>query len=158
MNNVDFFTGEKPDIAQWLKEAKEQHSAEECGMYLVHNGVVRATPRSLFRDGAKNLGHDAQRVYATPRALVRDGAKNQQKVKSLSFSYLPEKVLPVISETKKMPGIFFVRVWLNRGQLKVGDDMMFVLVGGDIRPHVIRALEFLVGELKEHCVTETEIS
>ncbi|HHW94254.1 MAG TPA: molybdenum cofactor biosynthesis protein MoaE [Clostridiaceae bacterium] len=136
MNNNDFFTGEKPDITQWLKEAKEQHDAEECGMYLVHNGVVRATPR----------------------AQVREGAKNQQKVQSLSFSYLPEKVLDAISETKQMPGIFFVRVWLNCGQLKVGDDMMFALIGGDIRPRVFKALEFLVGRLKDHGLIEIEKS
>ena len=32
-----------------------------------------------------------------------------------------------------------------------------VLVGGDIRPHVIDALQALVGEIKTRCVTETEI-
>ena len=57
-----------------------------------------------------------------------------------------------------MPGIRTVRVWLNSGELTVGDDIMLVLVGGDIRPHVVDALQALVGELKQHCVTETEIS
>ncbi len=33
---------------------------------------------------------------------------------------------------------------------------MLVLIGGDIRPHVIDALQSLVGEIKNHCVTETE--
>ena len=57
-----------------------------------------------------------------------------------------------------MAGIVYVRVWLNEGLLSVGDDIMLVLVGGDIRPHVIDALQALVGELKNHCVTEEEIS
>ena len=35
---------------------------------------------------------------------------------------------------------------------------MCVLVGGDIRPHVIDALQFLVGKLKSECVTELEHS
>ena len=33
---------------------------------------------------------------------------------------------------------------------------MLVLVGGDIRPHVIDALQSLVGTLKSQCVTEEE--
>ena len=43
-----------------------------------------------------------------------------------------------------------------QGELAVGDDIMFVLVGGDIRPHVIGALQQLVGTLKNECVTELE--
>ena len=38
------------------------------------------------------------------------------------------------------------------------DDIMLVLVGGDIRPHVIDALQFLVGKLKTECVSEKEIN
>ena len=56
-----------------------------------------------------------------------------------------------------MPGIRYARVWLASGELKVGDDIMLVLVGGDIRPHVIDALQALVGEIKTRCVTETEV-
>ena len=33
---------------------------------------------------------------------------------------------------------------------------MYVLIGGDIRPHVVDALQSLVGTLKKECVTETE--
>ena len=61
-----------------------------------------------------------------------------------------------IEAARAMPGIRYVRVWLNRGKLAVGDDIMLVLVGGDIRPHVVDALQALVGELKTNCVTETE--
>ena len=60
--------------------------------------------------------------------------------------------------TLAMDGIFYVRAWLNEGELAVGDDIMFVLVGGDIRPHVIDALQHLVGRLKSECVSEVEQS
>jgi len=53
-------------------------------------------------------------------------------------------------------GIFYVRVWLNEGQLELGDDIMYVLIGGDIRPHVVDALQFLVEKIKSECVTEIE--
>ena len=56
-----------------------------------------------------------------------------------------------------MDGISIVRVWVNSGRLKVGDDIMYALVGGDIRPHVIAALEALVDRIKTDCITETEL-
>ena len=41
--------------------------------------------------------------------------------------------------------------------MQVGDDIMYVLVGGDIRPHVVDGLQFLVEQLKTQCVTEAEL-
>lgn len=38
-----------------------------------------------------------------------------------------------------------------------GPQTIAVLVGGDIRPRVIEALQFIVGKLKSECVTEQEI-
>ena len=35
---------------------------------------------------------------------------------------------------------------------------MYVLVGGDIRPHAVDALQFLVGRLKSECVRERELN
>ncbi len=55
-----------------------------------------------------------------------------------------------------MPGIGYVRVWLASGELTVGDDIMLVLIGGDIRPHVVDALQALVGTIKNECVSEVE--
>lgn len=123
-----------PSIDEWLKEAKADPMALQEGMYLVHNGVVRQTPK----------------------AKVRQGIDDGSMVRGMEFSYDEVKVNEVIAETHKMDGIFHVRVWLNEGQLELGDDIMYVLIGGDIRPHVIDALQFLVGRIKNECVTEIE--
>ncbi len=119
---------------EWLKEAKKAPAALQEGMYLVHNGIVRQTPK----------------------AKVRQGIDDGSQVKGMTFAYDAAKVDAVIAETYKMEGIFHVRVWLNEGQLELGDDIMYVLIGGDIRPHVIDALQFLVGKIKSECVTEIE--
>ena len=126
---------ESPSMDVWPKEAKQDESASKIGMYLVHNGIVRQSAK----------------------AKVRQGAENTKPVTGLIFSYDQEKVDATIAETHKMDGIYYLRVWLNEGQLAVGDDIMYVLVGGDIRPHVVDALQFLVGNIKSECVTETEI-
>jgi molybdopterin synthase catalytic subunit len=74
----------------------------------------------------------------------------------MDFSYDAAKVEAAIQEARRLPGIYYIRVWLNQGELKVGDDVMYVLIGGDIRPHVVDALQTLVGQIKSQCVVETE--
>ena len=36
-------------------------------------------------------------------------------------------------------------------------SLMLVLIGGDIRPHVVDALQYLVGRIKDQCVSEQEL-
>ena len=123
-----------PSMDAWLREAKAHESAPLCGMYLTHNGTVRQTAK----------------------AKVRYGEENTRAVTGMIFSYDEEKVDAVIADAYKLEGIYYIKVWLNEGQLKMGDDIMYVLIGGDIRPRVVDALQFLVGKLKNECVTEIE--
>ena len=123
-----------PSIDLWLKEAKQHESAPKIGMYLTHNGVVRQSAK----------------------AKVRQGAEDTKPVTGLYFSYDANKVDEVIAATYKMDGIYYIRVWLNEGELNVGDDIMYVLIGGDIRPRVVDALQYMVGRIKNECVIETE--
>lgn len=125
---------ERPSMDAWLEEAKRAEHAPEIGMYLTHNGVVRRSAK----------------------AKVRYGQEEAEVVTGMFFSYDQEKVDAAVAAAYQMPGIYYVRVWLNEGELQVGEDLMYVLVGGDIRPHVVDALQYLVGRLKEECVTELE--
>ena len=124
-----------PSIDEWLREVKKDPEALQEGMFLVHNGIVRQTPK----------------------AKVRQGVDDGSLIQGMMFSYDAEKVEAAIAETRKMDGIFHVKVWLNEGHLELGDDIMYVLIGGDIRPHVVDALQFLVETIKTTCVIETEI-
>lgn len=125
---------ERPSVDAWLREAKNAPGAAGCGMYLVHNGTVRETAR----------------------AMVREGASDTAPVAGMSFSFDAEKVERAIEAARAMPGIGYVRVWLNEGELSLGDDIMLVLIGGDIRPHVVDTLQSLVGTIKNECVRERE--
>ena len=44
---------QEPSIDQWLKEAKQDPQAAQCGMFLTHNGVVRITPKAQVREIAE---------------------------------------------------------------------------------------------------------
>ena len=125
-----------PSMDAWLKEAKTHESAPKIGMYLVHNGTVRQSAK----------------------AKVRYGEENTKDVTGMVFSYDPQKVDAVIADAYKLEGIYYIKVWLNEGQLSLGDDIMYVLIGGDIRPRVVDALQYLVGRIKNECVIETELN
>ena len=127
---------DSPSIDAWLKEAKAHESAPKIGMYLTHNGTVRQSAK----------------------AKVRYGADSTKPVTGMLFSYDQEKVDGIIADTYKMDGIYYIKVWLNEGELTMGDDIMYVLIGGDIRPRVVDALQYLVGRIKNECVVETELN
>ena len=127
---------QSPSMDAWLQEAKAHPSAPKIGMYLTHNGIVRETAK----------------------AQVRHGEQNTLAVTGMEFSYDAEKVDAVVADTYRMDGIYYIKVWLNEGTLNVGDDIMYVLIGGDIRPRVVDALQYLVGRIKNECVIEKELN
>ena len=124
-------------VNTWLTEAKQHESAGKIGMYLMHNGVVRQTSRAQVRDGAPE--------------------SNAVPVIAMEFRYDAEKLEQAVEDTYKLPGIYYIRTLLAEGRLQAGDDIMYVLIGGDIRPRVMDALDYLVGRIKAECVYEQEI-
>lgn len=124
-----------PSMDAWLKEAKAHESAAKIGMYLTHNGTVRQTAK----------------------AMVRAGATDTKPVTGMEFDFDQAKVDGCIADAYRLEGVYYIKVWMNRGTLEAGDDIMYVLIGGDIRPHVVEALNYLVGRLKSECVTEVEL-
>lgn len=124
-----------PSMDQWLEEAKTSDVADQCGMFLVHNGVVRITPKAQVREGKEGIGDVTQ----------------------VEFSYDTEGVEAAIQEALTWKGVYYVKVWLNEGALSVGESIMYVLIGADIRPNCIDALQKLVGKIKNDLVVEKEI-
>ena len=116
-----------PRFETWLDEIKTGPESARIGMYLMHNGVVRGTRR----DGTPVTGMD--------------------------LTYDRERLSAIIAEIEERPGVVAVRVWINEGQLTVGDEIMRVLVGGDIRENVFGALQEMVRLIKTECVKEREI-
>lgn len=115
-----------PDISAWIDEVKHGPGSEGIGMILIHRGIVRGHSRSGDPVGAMDLGVDRARLAE------------------------------VLSDARTWPGIIAVRCWVNEGHLEVGDDIMSVLVAGDIRDNVLSALERLVSLIKTEVVSEVE--
>ena len=125
---------QEPSMDEWITEAKQSENADQCGMFLFHNGIVRATAKAQVREG-----------------------QEKPPVAQVDFSYDAEGLEKAIAEALTWDGIYYVKVWLNEGVLEVGQSIMYVLIGGDIRPRCVDALQKLVGHIKNDLVVEKEI-
>lgn len=124
----------EPSMDQWLAEAKASENADKCGMFLTHNGVVRATAKAQVRAG-----------------------EQKPPVAQVDFSYDAAGVEAAVAEALTWDGVYYVKVWLNEGVLNVGESIMYVLIGADIRPRCIDALQNLVSKIKNDLVVEKEL-
>jgi len=114
-------------IEQWLDEIKATADPNELGMILVHNGIVRGMSKKGEAVGKMLLTHDAAGL---------------------------EKL---IEQYERKDGVVDIRVWINSGELHVGDDIMLVLVAGRFRTDVLPVFESLIGKIKGEIVSEREI-
>ena len=114
-------------IDRWMEEIKLRANPEELGMILVHNGIVRAT------------------------------SKSGNPVRSMKLSYDKEKLDSIVLTLKQKPGVVDIRVWINAGDLQVGDDIMFLVVAGKFRTDVLPVFEELLSVIKREIVTEQEV-
>jgi molybdopterin synthase catalytic subunit len=63
----------------------------------------------------------------------------------------------VIPTFRQRTGVVEVKVWINSGNLKVGDNIMFVLVAGRFRTDILPVFEELLSLIKNEIITEEEV-
>ena len=110
-----------------LDQIKNHPDYADVGMVLSHNGVVR----SFSRDG--------------------------RKVTGLSIKVDHRKLTEIVTAQKKRSGIVEILVDIvPDGSLTVGDDVMYLVVAGDIRENVIAVLSDTLNQIKATVTTKTE--
>ena len=115
------------NIAKMLDEIKTHPDFEKVGMILCHNGVVRAT--------------------------TRDG----RKVKGLKVSVDHAKLEQILIEQSQKSGIVDIQVNIVENKnLAVGDDIMHLIVAGDIRENVISVLRETLDAIKTKVTKKIE--
>lgn len=115
------------NVQEWFEDVKKNLDFDKVGMILCHNGVVRGYSRS------------------------------GKKVRSMELEVRRNLLGGLVSEMKRHAGIVEIKVWVNEGILNVGDDIMYVLVAGDIRENVFSTLKEIVFRVKKEIVVEKEI-
>ena len=117
----------KMDIKQLFHKIKNHPDYEKAGMILCHNGIVRSTSR----DGKPVTGLTVQVDHA--------------------------RLHSIIEEHKQDPGIIEILVEIQENQrLSVGEDVMVLLVAGDIRENVIHTLQSTLDAIKSTATQKTE--
>jgi molybdopterin synthase catalytic subunit len=89
--------------------------------------------------------------------VVRESSRNGRRVRGLRVSVDHERLAEIIRAAKGMPGIVDVRVSIQEEKdLGIGDDVMFLVVAGDIREHVLDALSWALNTIKSQATRKTE--
>jgi len=118
------------DISQAITELKRQPGfTDHVGMILIHNGVVRNWSR-----------HSHKTVTAL------DVRPDRAKIEALRQEYL------------KRPGIYAIIIEAKEGRFQPGDDLLFIIVAGDIRENIKPVLAELLDRVKAEAITKKEIT
>ena len=89
--------------------------------------------------------------------IVRRSSRDGRPVKGLRVAVDHRKLAKVIAEQKQRPGIveILVEIFAER-DLSVGDDVMYLVVAGDIRENVIAVLQDTLNAIKTTVTSKTE--
>ena len=88
-------------------------------------------------------------MIASHLGLVRETSLSGKRVTGIHVRFDREAIDGIINDSKKLPGIIEVLVETRDGHLNVGDEIMAVVVGGDIRDRVFPALIETVDRIKK---------
>ena len=110
-----------------IEKVKSNPQFSKAGMILCHNGVVRDTSR--------------------------DG----RKVSGLQVGVDHTRLDKIIETHKRRPGIVDIQVEIAENRkLEIGEDVMFLVVAGDIRENVIDCLRIVLVAIKTTVTQKTE--
>ena len=109
-----------------VEKVKRETDPEKVGMIACHNGVVRATSREGL------------------------------PVEHLDIDLDSEVWEQILQEMRSQPGIAAIEAHLHTGRRQIGEDLLLIVVAGDIRENVFPVLEKTVNRLKREAVFKEE--
>ena len=116
------------DISKTIAAMKQDPAfAENVGMVLIHNGTVRGWSRG-----------------------------DHSPVSRIEVVADEDKVEEIRVQIEQMEGIFKVVVEAHSGVMQPGDDLLFLIVAGDIRENVKPALALLLDRIKSEAISKKE--
>ena len=95
-------------------------------------------------------------MIATHLGIVRGNSLDGRLVSEIEVTYDHQVLKNIVDNSRLLPGIVDVIVEVNEGLLKVGDILMFVAIGGDVRDHVFPALINTVERIKKEAGQKKE--
>ena len=118
------------DISKRIAEMKQQPGFKDnVGMILIHNGTVRGWSRN----------------------------ENKKEVVALEVTPDYEKIEEIRQEFLKREGIFDIVTEALSGRFEPGDDLLYLIVAGDIRENIKPVLAELLDRVKAEAIGKKEI-
>ena len=118
------------DISKRIAELKQQPGFNDnVGMILIHNGIVRGWSR----------------------------ANNKKTVVALEVTPDYKKIEAIRQELLKREGIYEIIIEALSGRFLPGDDLLYLIVAGDIRENIKPVLADLLDRVKAEAITKKEI-
>jgi molybdopterin synthase catalytic subunit len=96
-------------------------------------------------------------MIASHLGIVRGHSRSGRKVVGVDISYNVDALNDIITKIKAMPGIVEALVEVRSGMLNVGEEVMYLAVGGDIRENVFSALVKGVDMIKADASSKREV-
>ena len=96
-------------------------------------------------------------MIASHMGVVRENSLTGREVQGIEIVFDRNMIDSIINQIIEMKGIYHVVVEVSEGTLKVGDEIMAVVVGGDTREHVFPALIEAVDRIKKYGGKKKEI-
>ncbi len=117
------------DISKTISTLKARPDfSDNVGMVLVHNGTVRGWSR-----------------------------QDRASVTAIEVKADTDRIAALREEFLQFPGIYDIVIEARSGLLRPGDDLLFIVVAGDIREHVKPVLSDLLERIKSEAVTKKEL-
>ncbi len=118
------------DITGTIAELKQRPDFNDhVGMILIHNGVVRNWSR-----------------------------QDRKQVKALEVTVDTDTVERLRQEYLKKPGIYEIIIEAHSGRFHPGDDLLYIIVAGDLRENIKPVLAELLDRVKAEAVSKQEIT
>ncbi len=95
-------------------------------------------------------------MIATHLGVVRGTSRSGEPVEGIEVHYDQDALRHIQTEMRTRPGIVDVIIEINEGYLSVGEVIMFVAVGGDIRENVFPVLVDTVERIKKEASRKQE--
>ncbi len=115
------------DINKFMENIKNNSNLDNLGMVLIHNGIVRGI------------------------------SKEGKPITGMTLDYNDEKLNALKEKVKQLKFVESVEIIINKGKLKVGDDIMIVALAGNNRKQLLPLFEEIIEEIKQNIVEEQEI-
>lgn len=110
-----------------ISKVKRHPLISQAGMILCHNGIVRASDRS-----------------------------GEKTVSALQVAVNSAEIDQVKNWAESCKGIVAVEIQAFEGKLQVGEDLLYVVIAGDIRENVFAVMRETIDRIKAGGVQKTE--